>query len=281
MSRITVGEIAYLNCFPLFYYLTKQYSDADIRYVPGHPAELNRRLAGGKIDLSPSSSLAYALDHDRYFILPDLAIASVKRVESVLLATRMPIDKLAGRHLALTSHSLTSVNLLKIILFTWYGYNYQDIDFSTVDAPLANGSDGVLLIGDEALAFRYRPPDHGYPHVYDLGSLWHQHTGLPFVYALWIGRRDLNTAQKNQVWRLHRYLGEALAYLKANPDELVAAAAARYPHLTPALIRTYWREAISWELNADARRGLERFYHLAYEHELLRRIPALHFLPVL
>ncbi|MBN2231245.1 MAG: menaquinone biosynthesis protein [Deltaproteobacteria bacterium] len=275
--RLTVGEIAYLNCFPLFHYLKYRRPDPEIRYLPGHPADLNRLLAAGGIDLSPSSSLAYALDEENCFILPDLAIASRERVDSVLLAGRIPIEELAGRKLALTSHSLTSVNLLKIILFTWYGYTRQDIDFATTTTPLATGGDGALLIGDEALAFRCRP-EAGYPHVYDLGTLWRRHTGLPFVYALWIGRRDLDAGRIELVRRLHRRLGEARSYLQANPDELISAAAARYPQFPPALIRSYWQHSISWDLDDDARRGLERFYRLAHRYGLLERIPALHFL---
>ena len=31
----------------------------------------------------------------------------------------------------------------------------------------------------------------GFPHVYDLGAEWYNHTrGLPFVYARWMARRD-------------------------------------------------------------------------------------------
>ena len=51
-------------------------------------------------------------------------------------------------------------------------------------------TDAFLLIGDEALRQRRGVP--GYPHLYDLGEEWHRWTGLPFVFARWVVRRDLN-----------------------------------------------------------------------------------------
>jgi chorismate dehydratase len=46
--------------------------------------------------------------------------------------------------------------------------------------------DAVLVIGDPALILQAR---HTYPHRYDLGEVWKNWTGLPFVFAVWAARR--------------------------------------------------------------------------------------------
>ena len=51
-------------------------------------------------------------------------------------------------------------------------------------------TDAFLLIGDEAL--RNRRGVRGYPYLYDLGQEWHEWTGLPFVFARWVVRCDLD-----------------------------------------------------------------------------------------
>ena len=49
--------------------------------------------------------------------------------------------------------------------------------------------DARLLIGN--LGLRHRRGMRGYEHIYDLGSEWHEWTGLPFVFARWVLRNDL------------------------------------------------------------------------------------------
>ena len=49
-----------------------------------------------------------------------------------------------------------------------------------IDAMLKR-ADAALLIGDPALELRHH-------RVLDLGEIWTQMTGLPFVYACWTGR---------------------------------------------------------------------------------------------
>jgi len=75
-------------------------------------------LKNGEIDISPSSSMLLAnTEKDDYFILPNITIASQTEVRSVILLSRSPLAELNHKTISLTSHSLTSIFLLKIILF--------------------------------------------------------------------------------------------------------------------------------------------------------------------
>jgi chorismate dehydratase len=36
----------------------------------------------------------------------------------------------------------------------------------------------------------------GFPHIYDLGAEWHAWTGLPFVFARWMVRKEVAPREK-------------------------------------------------------------------------------------
>ena len=50
-----------------------------------------------------------------------------------------------------------------------------------VEEPFGQ-ADAILTIGDLALK---KSETSEFPYVYDLGEVWHEFTGLPFVFALW------------------------------------------------------------------------------------------------
>lgn len=48
----------------------------------------------------------------------------------------------------------------------------------------------MLIIGDKVVT--NSPPAVRYPHQLDLGQAWHEWTGLPFVFAIWMAKRNRN-----------------------------------------------------------------------------------------
>ena len=119
---------------------------------------------------------------DRYLILPGLSITSRTEVRSIILQSRVPMEELDGKKVALTTASATSVVLLRILLELRYKV-VLPIPLSSRGRTIPFGSvDAMLFIGDLALKTR---PTAEYPYLFDLGALWHRFTGLPFVFALW------------------------------------------------------------------------------------------------
>ena len=49
-------------------------------------------------------------------------------------------------------------------------------------SALADGAEAVLLIGDKVVT----DPAIGYDYQIDLGAMWYEMTGLPFVFAAWV-----------------------------------------------------------------------------------------------
>ncbi|MBI1920910.1 MAG: menaquinone biosynthesis protein [Geobacter sp.] len=265
---LRIGQIDYANCVPIFTMLRERFDCAGYRFVTGIPSELNAMLSRGEIDVSPSSSIEYGKASDRYMLLPDLSISSVGPVKSVFLFSRVPIEELSGARIALTTESDTSVNLLRIILARRYGFINS---FVRCPAPLLDALrdfPAMLQIGDAALRSASQPTDL---HVYDLGELWHDFTGLPFVFALWIIRRDAVQSSRSEVRRLLADLLAAKELARANYDTL-SLESPSCPWMPRSELAAYWHN-ISYDLTPNHIAGLRLYFRHAAELGILEREP--------
>jgi chorismate dehydratase len=266
---LTVGHITYANCVPFFHYLAE--AGFSGRIVEGVPAELNRLLAAGAIDVSPSSSFEYACRWQDYMLLPGHSISSCGPVRSVLLFASRAIED-CGAEIALTGESATSVNLLRILLGEFYGFRkvtYRVPD-RPVEALIAEGSP-ALLIGDRALLAALDASGN----VYDLGELWNRFTGLPFVFALWILRREAAQAKRHEVAALLQQLTAARARALSSLEAVAATTQERH-WMGEAGLVDYWR-CMSYELDERHLAGLRHFFTLAVKHGLLPSEPEIRF----
>lgn len=267
---IRIGEISYLNCTPIFSVLREKFGDVSYRFVQGIPAVLNGRLRCGEIDVCPSSSIEYGRNPDSYLILPDLSISADGPVMSVLLFSRGPVEQLDGCSIALTNESATSVALLKIILSRLYGFsNSFTVVSSGVDEALAS-HDAVLLIGDRAL--QENSLASGY-QVYDLGELWREFTGYPFVFALWLARVDLLDGSGDELQLLHQRLLQSKR-LSLENIEAIADAHAQNCWTNRDFLINYWR-VLSYDLTSRHVSGLRLFYRYAVDCGVLESEPVI------
>jgi chorismate dehydratase len=271
--NLTVGRISYLNTVPFFHHL-------DLDGFPGHiidgvPAELNARLATGQLDLSPSSSFEYARHWRDYLLLPGLSISSRGPVCSVLLFSRLPLAAVAGSGIALTGESATSVNLLQVLLREFCGAKevvYRIAGDSTEDLVASGGS--ALMIGDRALRMAGRVPAGTL--IYDLGELWYRFTGLPFVFALWIVRRQAFTEHAEMIREFSRRLERSLS--RAFIDLYgIAETLATETTLTAFELVQYWQDRMSYKLTADHLAGLQLYFSLCLKYGLLDEKPEIRF----
>lgn len=267
---LRIGQIEYANCTPLFTALKNNFDCSNYHFISGVPAELNAKLAHGEIDLCPASSFEYGKSPEKYYLLPGLSISSIGAVKSVLLFSRLPIDRLAGHPVGLTAESDTSVNLLKIILAKGYGI---DNEFQRTTLPLQEALQtfsALLLIGDAAL----KASTHSSGlYVYDLGELWAEMTGLPFVFALWIVTREAAEMKLGEVGVLGAQLLEAKRLAYGSYEE-IAAGCRNMEWIDCDTLVDYWR-SISYDLTPEHIAGVRRFFMLAEELKLLPVVPEL------
>jgi chorismate dehydratase len=268
---IRLGHIDYSNCVPVHALFLEQ-PQRGVELVRGVPSALNRALAAAGIDAAPCSSIEYARHQDAYLILPGPAIGSAGAVQSILLESTRPLDRLDGLKVAVPTASATSVVLLRALLELRLGVRPDLIwyDQSAGADPVASGAAAAALrIGDVAL--RRMPPVGR--DVHDLGTEWQAWTGLPFAFAVWHVRRDLGAAAGAALARL---LAESREYFARDSERIAAAHAARYG-LTPHRLLEYW-SSLRFDLDPAMQRGLLRFYEMAAELGESPRADALHFL---
>ncbi len=268
---LKIGQIEYANCTPLFHILREKFPCTGYEFISGVPAELNRMLHAGDIDVCPSSSIEYAYHPDQYTILPQLSISSIGAVASVLLFSRVPIEKLDGNKISLSSESATSVNLLKILLNQRFGCSCS----YEVAHPDGSGSAGesaaMLLIGDSALRASL---DRSDMLVYDLGEMWYSWTGLPFVFALWLCRNEV--AHGLELRTLAWQLIQAKELVSGNLEQIVMRVK-EVSWMGQEKLLSYWRDNISYQLDEREKAGLMLYYAKCCEGGLIAEIPELHF----
>ncbi|MDW7708885.1 MAG: menaquinone biosynthesis protein [Deferrisomatales bacterium] len=265
---LRVGRIGFANCTPLFLALEEGGALPGVVFVPGIPTELNAALRDGRIHLSPSSSVEYLRRPDLYGFLPDLSISSLGPVESVVLFSRRPLGELDGRSVGLTPASATSVVLLRVLLEGRLGVRPHYV------AP-EEDPEAVLWIGDRALQ---EARGGAWPFTHDLGALWHEATGTPFVFALWICRRDAYAAAPDAVRDFYRELVRA----RQRAYRSYPAYARRSPEaawMGQKGLLDYW-QTISYDLTAWHVQGLRRFAEEATALGLLPGTAPLNPLPV-
>jgi len=268
---LRLGRISFLNVLPIYYPLESGILSHPFAITAGTPADLNRLMVSGALDMSVVSSIEYARYPDRYLILPDLSISCRGPVQSVLLLSQRPLEQLGGRTILITSQSHTSVALLKILLTRQVGVEAVFQPGSCMEA-LAGDEPPVamLAIGDEALQLRRH---RRYPYRLDLGEAWLKLTGLPFVFALWV-------IQRRALDRCNGSLGrglEALALAKTwgccHRDEICREALKR-GILNFEQLQEYY-QCLNYDLEEDQKAGLARYFeHLAGLGEI-RRVPPL------
>ncbi|HEY4955604.1 MAG TPA: menaquinone biosynthesis protein [Gemmatimonadaceae bacterium] len=201
---LRIGRIPYVNCYPVYGAIDRGLVELDASLIDGVPTALNARMAAGDLDVSVVSAVEYARDSRRYLLLPDLAISCDGPVRSVMLFSRRPATELSGCKVLVSRSSMTSVALLELLFENvWRArprFLPTDAEISDVARFAAEEHDARLVIGDAALLLETRGRSsaraggsHGadYAYAYDLGDIWKQWTGLPFVFAVWVARRDV------------------------------------------------------------------------------------------
>lgn len=227
-TRLRVGRIPYVNCYPVYGAVDRGIVPLDATLIDGVPTALNGMMASGTLDVSVVSAVEYARDWERYLLLPDLAISCDGPVRSVVLFSDRPATELGGQKVVVSSSSMTSVYLLELLFeHVWHSKpefvrgNAEAADLAatvaSADAPAAR-----LVIGDAALMLSTGAIESRYAHRYDLGSVWKDWTGMPFVFAVWVSNRTSPTAD---VLGVHAALIESRNWGLKHLDVLATEAA--------------------------------------------------------
>ncbi|MEX0654439.1 MAG: menaquinone biosynthesis protein [Phycisphaeraceae bacterium] len=181
-----LGCVSYLNARPLIEGLEAG-PDPQVRFDV--PAELLGDLEAGQVDLALCPVVDYFRAAEPLVIVPVGGIASEGPTFTVRLFSKVPIDRVRVVHADTDSH--TSVVLLQVLLHAMHDRRPTLIDYHAREHVaghrLADAPEAMLLIGDKVVTDS--PRAVAYPHQLDLGEAWHDLTGLPFLFAVWMARQ--------------------------------------------------------------------------------------------
>jgi predicted solute-binding protein len=239
---LRIGCVKYLNARPLIHGW-KGEVDFD------NPAALCRKLASAELDVALVSSFEF-LRNPIYSIVDGVSISSDGPVYSVVVAHRDDID--AIKEIELDPASETSINLLRGLLAE------RGLNPRFIVGPKAGLPDRArLLIGDQAIRFRQEHSDFDF---WDLGQAWKRHVDLPFVYAIWLIRPEIED-KKSVADALRARRDENLA----NIDKLIA----EQNEFDHDFCHRYYREHLRFTFGERERQGLQAFQRLCQKHGLL------------
>jgi len=257
MGKLTIGKIPYANLFPIYYTLQNKCDCSGYEFIEGVPSKLNRMLRDGEIDISPSSSIEFIRNPHLYNLIDGHSISCSGCIASILLFSRKPVNELNGGKIYVTSQSETSIALLNIVLKKFYGI---ECDLIASDKPENSDGDAFFLIGDDALKLNKELQDGKESLlVYDLGEIWAEHTNLPFVFALWIARKEVyqDKLKKQLLDRFIKDLDNAKYSFKQNIYTIGQLASFR-GILSEEEMVLYWNK-INYDLTKEHKTALELF----------------------
>ena len=262
------GRIVYTNDLPIY----MAFDEGAVRYpgalVSDVPATLNAMLLDGRLDLSPISAFHWAKHADRLALLPDLCIGARGDVWSVVCVSREPLHELDGAAIAVTDESASGRNLLRVLLERRYGVKANFVDSADPFAVAASGRP-ALLIGDRALDAQqtFTPA-----HVHDLGTKWHEWTGLDMVFAVWAVRRDVLARNDADVRAAMQALIASARWGANNMAKVIATAQATHPRHAGYYAAYY--DTLNYDFDARARAGLARYVEELFALGAIPRVPS-------
>lgn len=266
--KFRVGKIRYLNCLPYYFGLTEMLEarglDPEISLFESYPVEINLAIANGEIDVAPVSSLEYLRHQEDYLLLPELVIGTRLFARSVLLLAIKKIEHLNGAAIGLSRESLSSASLVRILLKR--KYNYRNT-FEVIDQEpeaMLKKYPAALVIGDKALFCQ--PKELVYK--YDLGEQWHSWTGKPFVFALWVARREFAVRNPEALKAFIENLKENLLKNLGDPEGLLKNALGITPSDKQFCQMLGYLVNLQYLLDEAMKEGVSRFFELANEEGL-------------
>lgn len=270
---LNIGLPYYLNTLPLLHNL-KPSPKLKIFLLP--PREINLALEKGILDGGLASSLFYAKNFQKFLILPDLSISAVGKVKSVILYHKDLLPTLDKKTIGITPETETSFGLLRIVLEDFYGISpvYEFLEKPLSEKGLNNTKlKGYLAIGDEALLLQKK----GYfPYFTDLAEIWLEKTRFPFVFALFIVRKELVKSKMPLIKNFLRNIYFSRAKGLSSLEKIITS-------LNLELDKDfalYYLKHLEYDFSGLKQRAFLYFCELLVKKGILSSIPELNFLPL-
>jgi chorismate dehydratase len=238
-SRLKVGAVSYINTKPLIYGFEQGYMNADIELLLDYPSKIAHQLQKKEIDIG-LIPVAGLLNLNDVTVFGNTCIASEQKVASVCLFSNVPITEI--QTIYLDYQSITSINLLKILLKEYWKVKPLLIPAEVNYIEQIEGTSAGVIIGDRAFEYLNK-----YEYVYDLSEAWTEFTNLPFVFACWVSNQKTSSAFEQK-------FNEVTAIGFNHLDKIIETLAYKSYDL-----HTYYTLNISYNFDDAKQKGMQLF----------------------
>jgi len=227
------------------------------------PGEMQQLLAGDVAEVAMLGPVELQRFKRPLVILPAGCIASHGPTSLVRMFSHVRPDRVRVAWVAAGDPSARG--LAEVLWSVAYGRHLRVIPLAGPVSQAPADAEAVLVTGDRVTA----DAPIGFDYQIDLGAMWHRHTGLPLVHAVWAGTNLAHLELLNGLLDGARKRGQVHA----------ADIAARYG---PAygwpedLATRELTEYLSYELTAAEVDGLEEFFDLAHAAGVIDAAPTIH-----
>jgi chorismate dehydratase len=233
-----VAIVSYHNTLPLIEAILLKDKLKLVKLIKASPAECVDLYKSGQVDIA-LVPVAALLEINDAKIVTDKCIGCIGSVYSVGIFSNSRLEEC--QNLMLDVHSKSS-NLLAQIVINHMGLSDQIEANGKVHHPVEKIEENTayVMIGDNVFDQEDR-----FNYKYDLGELWERYTGLPFTFAVWIGR---DTIDKSLVSYFESLFEDFK--IQVNQDKM----------LTKCLnLSSYLQDYISYDLSLEKQLALELF----------------------
>lgn len=241
-NKINVSVVNYLNAQPFIYGLEHHAIQHKINISKDIPSACALKLLNNEADIGlvPVAVIPQLKDFE---IIGNTCIGAIGKVASVLLCSDVPLNEI--KNIFLDFHSRTSVTLVQVL-----SKNYWQINPNFMQAPndfieQINDTTAGVIIGDRTFNLQ-----KNYQFIFDLSEEWQKFTGLPFVFAAWLGRKGIDTSFLNE-------FENALQFGLQHKQNVIEKFQTVY--IKELDVAHYLNTNIQYELDEEKRKGLNLF----------------------
>jgi chorismate dehydratase len=254
---------SYLNSAPLIWSFLQGPHRGSVDFVEAVPARCAELLSISAVE----GALIPVIEYQRIaggVLVPDVCVGSQKEVLSVVLVSKN--KQLADiRTVALDESSRTSATLVKIIFREFLDREPEWTTRAPDLEEMLEKNDAALIIGDPGMTFRRRGLN-----VWDMAGVWREHTGLGFVFAMWMIRDE--AIERARTIDFSGARDEGVAHI----EEIVRSYQDKIPMRLEEL-GNYLTENIVFNVAESLEKGLRLYFELAFKHKLIERVKPLQF----
>ncbi len=242
MNTLKISAVSYLNTFPFVLGIKTSGELDDIELQLDVPSVCAEKLRTGEVDLAlvPAGALPDIVNPK---IITDFCIGAEGNVQTVLLLSHEPLENIRTVHLDFDSR--TSVALAQVLARDFWNISPEFLPLPPGKAAHPGDIQALVAIGDKTFSLVRQ-----FPYVYDLAGEWVKHTGLPFVFAVWLTTRDL---PEGFLIKFNQALSYGIQHLHEVPDFFRG----QIPKGVDCI--RYFRENISYSFDERKRKGLTEF----------------------